>query len=105
MLVSDFTIDNHMSIIKAIEKMNKNSRGIIFVVEEEMLCGVITDGDVRRYVLKKGDLEKNVVEIYNRNAKYLVQGNEEMAYELMKKNGICAIPIVDEYKKIIKICL
>ena len=103
MLISDFTIDSHLSIMEAIEKMNKNSKGIIFVVEDKKLCGVITDGDIRRYILKNGDLEKNISEIYNRNPRYLLQDNEETAYELMKKNGIRAIPILDKDKRITKI--
>lgn len=103
MLISDFTIDSHLSIMEAIEKMNKNSKGIIFVVEDKTLCGVITDGDIRRYILKNGDLEKNISEIYNRNPRYLLRDNEETAYELMKENGIRAIPILDKDKRITKI--
>ena len=35
-----------------LEKINKNQNGIIFVKSENKLLGSITDGDIRRYILK-----------------------------------------------------
>ena len=105
MQIADFIVDYRSSIMEAVEKMNRNSKGIIFVVEETVLCGVITDGDIRRYILGNGDLGENVSAIYNKNPQYLFYDNKEKAYEIINKKGIRAIPILNNDKEILKIYL
>ena len=36
----------------AFELLNKNGRGICIVVKEMKIVGILTDGDIRRFLLK-----------------------------------------------------
>lgn len=103
MHISDFTVDEQLSIIEAMDKINKNTKGIIYVTKENLLYGVITDGDIRRYILKNGNLGEKVIEICNKKPQFLYTDNQEIAYDLMKKNKIRSVPVVDKKRKIVKI--
>lgn len=103
MQISDFIVDTHTTIMEAIDKMNRNAKGIIYVATDSVLHGAITDGDVRRYILKNGELNKSVLEICNQSPKHLIVDNEKTAYDVMKKQKIRSIPVVDENGRITKI--
>jgi len=96
-------IKKDTSIRQAIEKLDKTAKKILIVVEDNKLIGVVTDGDIRRWILKSGDLSSSVEMIMNINPIYLNKKNKTEANEIMKKYGIEAIPLVNEYNEVIDI--
>lgn len=96
-------IDKNVSLVKAIEKLDKTAKKILLVVEKNKLIGVITDGDVRRWILKKGDLLAPAKDVMNANPIYLKAGQSSEAKEIMAKYGIESIPIVNESMEVIDI--
>lgn len=94
--------DDTLSVVEAMRRIDKNSCGILFVVDaEEKLMGCLTDGDVRRYLLAGGGLEDSVMNAVNRNLKYSYTIEE--AQHLYHKKNFVAIPIIDEDRKILDI--
>ena len=59
-----------------------------------MLLATITDGDIRRWILKGGDLRAEVKRAANYNPKCLQEGQAHLASSIMKEYGIDVIPIV-----------
>ena len=52
--IKDLQVNKNESITKAIEKINLSKIKIIFVIDDaNKLIGSITDGDIRRVLLKK----------------------------------------------------
>ena len=52
--LKNFKINISSSISKALNAINKNMSGACFVVDDKnILRGVVTDGDIRRAILKK----------------------------------------------------
>ncbi|MDI3540980.1 MAG: hypothetical protein PWP66_518 [Thermosediminibacterales bacterium] len=92
----DLIISKDITIIEAMRKLDISARKILLVVENDRLCGVITDGDIRRCILKNGDLNEKVEQIMNRNPITLSLRNREKALSLMLKHNIEAIPLVDD---------
>ncbi len=90
-----------ISVVEAMEQIDKNARGILFVVNgEQQLIGSITDGDIRRGLIKTGKLDAAAGRYMNRSPKFLFQGDRGRAYEYMKKYSIKAVPILDAEKRI-----
>ena len=104
MSLSDYIVNENSTILQAMEIINNNSKGIVYVVADMILKGAITDGDIRRFLLQQGDLSNNVMNVANKNPLSLVAGNEKFAKDLMIKEEIRSIPILDEQGKIVKIC-
>lgn len=103
MTLSEYLIDTNSSILDAVQQIDRNSKGIVYVANRKELVGVITDGDVRRYLLKGGNLNDNVLKIANMRPIYMKEGNEKNVYEEMKNSKIRSIPIINSSKQIIKI--
>lgn len=93
--LEQFLILPENTVVEALQKLDNNARGILFVVDKEhRLQGVITDGDIRRWLIKTGELEGTVQRIMNRSPQVLYQKNTALANEFMMKHSITALPIV-----------
>lgn len=90
-------IKPELSIRQAIQQLNENAMQILLVVDhEEKLIGTITDGDIRRGILRELPLTGPVDTIMQRNYKALSVNDREHANVLMQEHGITAIPIVSD---------
>ena len=68
------------------------------------LLGILSDGDVRRALLRNLSLEDSVCEAMNTNfISASKEISDEKIYEMMKKHSIQHIPIVDKNKRIIEL--
>lgn len=82
-------------VVDALQKIDKNSRGILFIVNErEELVGTITDGDVRRWLIKTGDLQAPVNRLMNKDPKYLYANNLADYRSYLKRYSIRIAPVV-----------
>jgi len=92
-----------MNILEAMHRIDENSYGIIFIVDEakELLLGCLTDGDVRRFLISGGKLEDCVLVAMNSSPK--CAHSVEEAGKLFHKRNYIAIPIVDDNERIVSI--
>ena len=62
----------NISIKEALNKMNSLSEKCLLVVDKnKVLKGTLTDGDIRKSILKNLNLNKKILSIYNKKPKYL----------------------------------
>ena len=95
-----------INIVEAMERIDANSAGILFVIDsEEKLVGVVTDGDIRRWLIKTGNLDTPISSFMNRNPLYLYSGDRKKAPALMREKDITGLPIVDLEKRLLDIVL
>lgn len=67
-----------MSIIESIKRMDIASKKILIVIDDSRkLLGVITNGDIRRWILKNGDLKETVTHIMNKSPIFVHPGEEK----------------------------
>lgn len=103
--VKDFLIDEEYTLLQAMDHLDRVAKKVIFVERNKKLVASLTDGDIRRWILKKGNLNAKVKDIANYNPKYLLEKQKFIAKEFMKKNSIEAVPILNENKNIISVIL
>lgn len=96
-------VEEQFSIIDAMKQIDRNSRGIVFVCKEKQLSGVLTDGDIRRYIIGNGDLSNKVGEIVNRKAHYKFDTEQCNYRYYMKEHDITALPILNKNREIVRI--
>lgn len=95
---------NESSTIRdAMQIMDSSSLRIVLVVDEfKTLLGIVTDGDIRRAILKGMDFNTSISKIMNRSPKVaLASDSKKVRINLMKRNEIISIPIVDESRKVV----
>jgi dTDP-glucose pyrophosphorylase len=107
MKINKITVSQEDSIKKTLEVIDKGAIKIAFVVDEnDKLLGTITDGDIRRAILKGKNLEESINDIYNTNPFFVYENyNKNEILEICTKNKIYQIPIVDKNKKLVNILL
>ena len=93
--IKDFLGRHSLTVSEAMQRIDKNASGILFLVDEEnKLFGCITDGDVRRFLLDGGKMDGHAIEAANKHPRY-AKSIEEARTLYHKKNYI-VIPILDE---------
>lgn len=84
-------------LIDAMKLIDENSKGILYVTDQEgALIGSITDGDIRRWILKTADLSANVSQFAFKNPRYIKEAEILNADRFMMKEEIRSVPVVDE---------
>lgn len=103
--IKDFLVDENCSMIEAMTQLDLVAKKVLFVVSERRLVAALTDGDIRRWILKKGSLEATISEIANYHPKYLSTKEKYRAKNYMKDQSIEALPIVNSQNKVVEIIL
>ncbi len=103
MNLENYIVDPRMPVIRAMEAIDKNSHGIVYLCEGRKLIGVLTDGDIRRHLLKGGALDQPADKIANRNPKSLLYEDETKAGEMMQRFHIRSVPLLNNCGEIVKI--
>lgn len=86
-----------MTIVEALKRIDENSLGILFIVDDcQKIIGTLSDGDIRRWLIKTGNLNTIVMNVMNHSPICLKRGQEKLAHLKMVEKGIMAIPIVDD---------
>ncbi len=105
-LQENFFVKENESIQNAIQKIDENSiQGVFVLNQDNQLVGMLTDGDVRRAILKNTSLNLAVSEIMNRTPKFLKKGelSRNSAFQKMLKEGIRQLPITEANGQIIEV--
>ena len=89
-----------LNVSEAMQKIDNNSNGILFLVNDtSSLVGCITDGDIRRFLLAGGKMTDPAVKAANSHPR--TASSLEKAKRLYHNRDFVVIPIVDENGKII----
>lgn len=95
-----------ISIAETMERIDSNAGRILFIVDEqEKLIGSVSDGDIRRWILKTGSLTHSVDHAMMKEPKFLFSKEREQAKALMKREQITALPLLDTNKRIVDIVI
>ena len=101
----DFIVNKTVSMVEAITQIDANRQGFVIVTDEECkVLGVLTDGDVRRAIIKGFTSSESISTIFTKNAKAVsVHDGFETVTELFKNEAIKFLPIVDDEGKLVNI--
>lgn len=94
MEIENFIGRNDLPLSKAMQAIDKNANGILFLVDEnDRLFGCITDGDIRRFLLSGGKITDQVS--CAANLKPLIARSSDEAKTMYHKKNYVVIPIID----------
>ena len=96
-----YLAESECQLVEAMKIIDQNTKGIIFVVNKERsLLGVLTDGDIRRWIIKTGKLDVQIQHIMNSNPKFVYQDSLSTADQIFEKNKITALPVINNWGKV-----
>lgn len=83
------------SVVEAMQQIDATCHGILFIVDgQQRLTGVVTDGDIRRWLIKTGSLQEPISRFMNKNPKFIYKKELHLAQEMMAKHTITALPVL-----------
>ena len=102
--MKDITIHPKATIKEAMEALEKTAEKVLLVVNDgQFLVGTLTDGDIRRYILKGRNMTGTIEEAYNPNPIFVYQrdSDPEKIKLILTKNKIDLVPILDNDSRIV----
>ncbi len=99
------TINKKASLRDALKQIDENKKRFLICIDgKERAIGIITDGDIRRVLIRGLELTDILEKVYNENFKFLsVNSSFDEVCEIFKSCKIDFLPIVDDNKKLINI--
>ena len=77
--------------------MEVNASGVVYAGDTwERLAGSLSDGDIRRTVLRGSDIQTPIVQIAHRDSLFSKSKNIEFNAQLMKERQMRSIPILNK---------
>ena len=93
-----------ISVADAMRIIDKSAKGILFVSDaDDKLIGCVTDGDIRRWLLKTADFSANITNVMCSTPRCLLKSEANDARRFMLDHSITAVPIVDGDHRILDI--
>lgn len=103
-MIDKFLISKDSTIKEAMKQLGISSNKILFVIDDSRkLLGAVTDGDIRRWILHNGSLNKKVEFICNKRPVYVKETKYsiEDVKKIMINKKIESIPVINDNKKIV----
>lgn len=99
--MDDIYVSEENTILEAMQQLDKSAKKVLLVQNNRKLLATLTDGDVRRWILKMGSLDATVKDVANYNPVYLYEEQASTALRVMDEYSIDAVPIINQ-SRIIK---
>ena len=99
-----YLVDKDCSLLSAMKKVDScGSRSLIVVDNKNKLLGTLTDGDIRRSILKTNNLSQTIKNIYYKKPLFVFENDFliKKTKEIFEEKNCDIIPIVDK-KSIVK---
>jgi len=96
-------VNPKITIKQALKHMDEAGEKMLLVADENRrLLGTVTDGDIRRWILKGDSLSDSVSKVMNKSPIFLSEGyGEEEARDLMVSQVIECVPVLNKNKQIV----
>lgn len=101
--ISKFVADDDITVVEAMQRIDANSHGILYVVKDGRLLGSLTDGDIRRFIIKGGALDTPIRKAMFTNTKYVFESEIGSAAEVMKSYKIYSVPVINKSRELVDI--
>lgn len=100
-----FTVGEKNDIIDALKKIDANRQGFVVVIDDaDVVLGVLTDGDIRRAIIKGTMNVESIANIYTKDAKTVRSSDGfDIVTELFKSEAIKFLPVTDEKGKLVNL--
>lgn len=90
------------TVLETLRVIDRNTMGIAFIVDENgLLQAVVTDGDIRRALLRGGSLNRPIVEIANTDFRFAWDDTSEDALKDLLSDRYRVVPVVDQGRRLV----
>lgn len=99
----DSVVGKNDTIIDAMRVIDQSGLRMCIVVDLDDFVGVITDGDIRRFILNNGNLNALADSIVNRNAIIILDNELNKAKKIFNTTPVTVIPVINQTNNVVGI--
>lgn len=104
MQLDDYIVQPDSAIMDILKKIDRNAMGIVYVCDDDReLKGVITDGDIRRFIIHSGKLDAKASQIMKTDPVSVSERDIESVVRVMRTQQVKSVPILDDSHHIVDI--
>jgi dTDP-glucose pyrophosphorylase len=103
MQLDELIVEGSMPALDAMRRLSETGRRILFIAPGGVLQAVLTDSDIRRYILRGGDLGRPVGEVANPRPKSLPVERRSEARGFLLQSSIEALPLLSKDGRIVDV--
>jgi dTDP-glucose pyrophosphorylase len=96
MKLEELIVPEEASILETMKKLDETGQRILFIAPGGRLRAVLTDGDLRKFLLRGGALDAPVRLAANYTPKHLPVSDRARARSVLQQYGIDALPLLDK---------
>ena len=93
--LEEILLEDNLSIKDAVERLEKVRCKVVYIVHNNKLKGSVSDGDIRRFVLKNKKLDNSVMDIANTMPTYFYENQKEKIKQFFDGCEAYSAPIVN----------
>lgn len=101
MILQDLLLEEKSTVKQAIERLESVRCKVVYIVKGKKLLASVSDGDVRRFSLKTGDINKNVSCIANLFPTSFYEYEKDKWREIFQRTELYSAPIVNYNDEIV----
>ena len=102
--INELLVKDNISLKESLEILDRTGKQVLLVTDSNnKLSGILTDGDVRRHLLKNGKMTALIKDVMNMNYKFLPEEDIDKLEMLYEGSGYHHIPILDAKGFVIKL--
>lgn len=94
-ILKNFLIDQNQALSEALKYINNNKSGILFTLDQGVLVGSLSDGDLRRAFINGATLKDECKKYHNKNVISLPVGSSNSEIQSCLSADAKLIPLVD----------
>ena len=100
-----YLVHKELTLRKSLKKLNIINGEILFVIDDfKAVIGTVTDGDIRRGLLRNISLNVPITEVMQKNFIYLNEDtSKDEAIKVLRHKNLRQIPVLDINKKLINL--
>ena len=99
--LENILISEDLTLKEALLILDSNGLQILALEDSnKRMTGIVTDGDIRRFILKNGSLDDSVSNIANRNFVKIREDELSNANSIFQNNEFNHLPVIDEKERL-----
>ena len=91
--IEHFLFDESCTVLQAMQRLDETGQRILFLAPEGKLKAALTDGDIRKHILRGGSLEDSAATAANDHPHSLPVADRGLARNYIEKYAIDALPL------------
>lgn len=101
-----FLTATNINVIECLSKIDKCGYGVLYVIDSNRkLIGCVSDGDIRRWIIKTNDLTAPITSFMNDNPQFIYENEKDKIDEIKNKYLINSLPILNRNNEIVDVII